>query len=263
MEKTTGELIKAARKKAGLTQAELGAKLNITPAAISQFEKPSSNPTFETLEKISNALGCKISELCEHYDIVRVQPDITKIIDRYDSHKILNDQKTDNDFLKTRTDSSYEHAYSFASSAEECDKLQDAKQIELESKRTKPFTVPLSQTHSQENDIYVDPNLQRLYETAMQKAIHHEELTEEEEQVIIGIPGQLRHKGDSYENSYSFANSEEELNKILKQRQKQREELLLNDYRKLNEIGQSEARKRVSELTEIPRYTKPDEPPQD
>ncbi|MCI8378181.1 MAG: helix-turn-helix transcriptional regulator [Lachnospiraceae bacterium] len=41
------------------------------------------------------------------------------------------------------------------------------------------------------------------------------------------------------------------------------EELLLDDYRGLNEIGQLEARKRVSELTEIPRYTKPDEPPQD
>ena len=49
MEKTTGELIKAARKKAGLTQAELGTKLNITPASISKFEKPISNPTFETL----------------------------------------------------------------------------------------------------------------------------------------------------------------------------------------------------------------------
>ena len=127
----------------------------------------------------------------------------------------------------------------------------------------KPFTAPLSQTHNEENGIYVDPNLQKLYEVAIEKAVRHEELTEEEEQVIIGIPGQLRHKGDSYEDSYSFASSEEELNKILKQRQKQREELLLNDYRKLNELGQLEAKKRVSELTELPRYTKPDESPKD
>lgn len=76
-EKTTGELIKAARKKAGLTQAELGAKLGITPAAISQFEKPSSNPTFDTLEKIANALSCKISDLCEYYDTARIKPNIT------------------------------------------------------------------------------------------------------------------------------------------------------------------------------------------
>ena len=114
-----------------------------------------------------------------------------------------------------------------------------------------------------DNSIYTDPNMQKLYEVAIEKAVRHEKLTEEEEQVIIGIPGQLRQKSDSYEDSYSFASSEEELNKILKQHQKQREELLLNDYRKLNELGQLEAKKRVSELTEIPRYTKPDESPKD
>lgn len=146
--------------------------------------------------------------------------------------------------------------------------------VELEMKRArpvnsyemteppKPFTGPLSQ-YNKDNGIYTDPNLQKLYEVAIEKAVRHEKLTEEEEQVIIGIPGQLRQKGDSYEDSHSFASSEEELHRILKQRQKQGEELLLNDYRKLNKIGQSEARKRVSELTEIPRYTKPDEPPQD
>lgn len=147
--------------------------------------------------------------------------------------------------------------------------------VELEMKRArpvnsyemteppKPFTAPLSQTHNKENGIYIDPNLQKLYEVAIEKAIHHKELTEEEQQIIIGIPGQLRQKSDSYEDSHSFASSEEELDRILKQRQKQGEELLLNDYRKLSEIGQLEARKRVSELTEIPRYTKPDESPKD
>lgn len=74
-----------------------------------------------------------------------------------------------------------------------------------------------------DNSIYIDPNLQKLYETAI----------------------------------------EEELNKLLEQRKEQRERNLLADYRKLNKIGQSEAQKRVSELTEIPRYTKPDEPPKD
>lgn len=148
--------------------------------------------------------------------------------------------------------------------------------VELEMKRArpvnayemaeppKPFTAPLSQY--KHDSIYIDPNLQKLYEVAMQKALRHEELTKEEEQVIIGIPGQLRQKGDdplSYENSHSFASSEEELNRVIEQRQKQGEELLVNDYRKLNEIGQSEARKRVSELTEIPRYIKPDDPPQE
>ena len=34
-------------------------------------------------------------------------------------------------------------------------------------------------------------------------------------------------------------------------------------YEKLNDIGQKEAIKRIEELTEIPRYTKADEPPQE
>lgn len=41
------------------------------------------------------------------------------------------------------------------------------------------------------------------------------------------------------------------------------ENILLADYRELNTKGQSEARKRVNELTEIPRYTKQAEPPQE
>lgn len=146
--------------------------------------------------------------------------------------------------------------------------------VELEMKRArpvnsyemteppKPFTSPMSQ-YNKDNSIYIDPNLQKLYEVAIEKAVRHEKLTEEEEQIIIGIPGQLRHKGDSYENSYSFASSEKEYEALLQQRQKQGEEFLLSDYRKLNKIGQSEARKRVSELTEIPRYTKSDKPPQE
>ena len=37
---------------------------------------------------------------------------------------------------------------------------------------------------------------------------------------------------------------------------------ILAHLKLLNEDGQTEASKRVEELTEIPRYTKPDEPPQ-
>ena len=100
--------------------------------------------------------------------------------------------------------------------------------VELEMKRArpvnsyemteppKPFTDPISQ-YNKDNSIYIDPNLQKLYEVAIEKAIRHEELTEKEKQVINGIPGQLRQKSDSYEDSYSFASSEEELNKLQKE----------------------------------------------
>lgn len=38
---------------------------------------------------------------------------------------------------------------------------------------------------------------------------------------------------------------------------------IITAFNKLNYIGQKEAEKRVTELTEIPRYTKPSEPPQE
>ncbi len=130
----------------------------------------------------------------------------------------------------------------------------------------KPFTGPLSQYKNNDNSLYIDPDLQKLYEIARQKAHNREKLTDEEEQILIGIPGKMRNKYDdplSFENSYSFASSEEEYETLLRQRQKQGEDFLLSDYRKLNESGQAEARKRVNELTEVPRYINPDTPPQE
>ena len=130
----------------------------------------------------------------------------------------------------------------------------------------KPFTGPLSQYKNNDNSLYIDPDLQKLYEIARQKAQNREKLTDEEEQILIGIPGKMRNKYDdplSFENSYSFASSEEEYETLLRQRQKQGEDFLLSDYRKLNESGQAEARKRVNELTEVPRYINPDTPPQE
>lgn len=53
---TTGERIKAARKAAGLTQAELAKKLGIPYQSIGQWENNIRNPKYETIQKISKAL---------------------------------------------------------------------------------------------------------------------------------------------------------------------------------------------------------------
>lgn len=56
-----GKRIKAARKKAGLTQKELGLKMGISQSAIGQFEKSGANPKIETLIGIAKALGQKLT----------------------------------------------------------------------------------------------------------------------------------------------------------------------------------------------------------
>ena len=59
----TGERIKQARKNAGLSQKELGEKLEISPVMISQYENGVRNPKLKTLQKIADALGVLMSDL--------------------------------------------------------------------------------------------------------------------------------------------------------------------------------------------------------
>lgn len=244
-----GTNLKLALKEHDLTVAELSRKTGIsTNTFYAMIRRDNNKISPEMLKKICDNTDITVYDLLDDYD---------ELAAKYYDPKASKEEQTIGDYILTTmgNDDNLEGIIEIYGKLNNTGKkIAHEKISELEE-------VP--QFTDTDNDIYIDPNLQKLYETAMQKAIHHEELTEEEEQVIIGIPGQLRQKSDSYENSYSFASSEEELNKILKQHQKQREELLLNDYRKLNEIGQLEARKRVSELTEIPRYTKTDELPQD
>lgn len=62
---TTGERIRIARKNAGLTQKQLGEKLNLSYQAIAQWENGFRNPKFETLRKIANAIKCSVLDLID------------------------------------------------------------------------------------------------------------------------------------------------------------------------------------------------------
>ena len=234
---TLGQII---RKEKGYTQKQLAEKCGMATGTIQQYELNKREPRREQLQKIATALNVPLYELMGFDGSIRVNGNKQRPFDiaiqklqnkeglTYEEEDIITEYveseqfKQEKDDIKQIAQKAYDyisfmHSHSYASSAEELDKLQEERQIEFEEKRTKPFTASLSQTHNKENDIYIDPNLQKLY--------------------------------DSYEDSYSFDNLGEKR--------------LLKDYRMLNEIGQLEARKRVAELTEIPRYTKPDDPPQE
>lgn len=60
---TTGQQIKAARIKAGLTQKELGAKLGVSESFIAQYETDKRNPKKETIARIADALGAHYLDL--------------------------------------------------------------------------------------------------------------------------------------------------------------------------------------------------------
>lgn len=52
--------IKLGRERAGMTQSELARKLNVTPQAISQYERGVKVPKFETRKKIADALNISV-----------------------------------------------------------------------------------------------------------------------------------------------------------------------------------------------------------
>lgn len=60
---TVGDRIKAARKKANLTQAQLAEKCGTATITIRQYEAGKREPKLEQLAKISYALGVPVGEL--------------------------------------------------------------------------------------------------------------------------------------------------------------------------------------------------------
>src|SRR5215211_1704130 len=58
--KSAAELIRSARRKSGLTQRQLAARLGITQAAVAQLERAGANPTIATLERTLRAAGHRL-----------------------------------------------------------------------------------------------------------------------------------------------------------------------------------------------------------
>ena len=54
---TVAELIRGARRDAGLTQQQLASRLGVTQAAVAQLESGRANPTIATLERALRAAG--------------------------------------------------------------------------------------------------------------------------------------------------------------------------------------------------------------
>lgn len=64
--KELGKRISEIRKGKGLTQVELGTKLDIEKPNMNRIEKGGTNPTILTLKKICNELNIDLTELFEN-----------------------------------------------------------------------------------------------------------------------------------------------------------------------------------------------------
>ena len=86
---TTGQRIRNARKKLGLTQSELAKRLEVPFQSISQWERDIRNPKIETLQRIADALKIPISTFLTSDEAEEVEAIIDTIRPREDDETKL------------------------------------------------------------------------------------------------------------------------------------------------------------------------------
>lgn len=212
---TIGERIKKIRQEKGLSQKELGKKINVSQQMIGQWETGKSNPKIETLRRIADTLKVGLWEIVEldQMDLdTRIQ-EIKKMVALLTPEGLEEFERLTIESLNENQESIQKEQEEAAKKAPRAYIIENGKRVEVD----KPikFTSP-SRSHAQTE----------AYE------LFHSLLSEEwimsQEQETTAV----------------------QLKKIL------------GAYDRLNIAGRKEAVKRVDELTELPRYTRPDDPPQ-
>jgi transcriptional regulator with XRE-family HTH domain len=64
----SGDLLREARKRAGLTQAELGRRVGKPQSSIARWESGDVNPSLETLRELIRACGLELTFAIANYD---------------------------------------------------------------------------------------------------------------------------------------------------------------------------------------------------
>ena len=128
--------------------------------------------------------------------------------------------------------------------------------LETKKKIATALNVPLYELMGFDGSIQVNPNpeIERLdteIEELIKRQASGENLTKEERKKIFDYIERTKE---------SFFRNHESVESIKNVIEGLGENVLLSDYRELNVSGKTEAQKRIHELTEIPRYTKPDAP---
>lgn len=188
-----GEQIRNYRKKAGISQKELGERLGVSQQHIAQYENGKRIPKTETLCKIADALRVGIG------DLIELDYESWKLFDRLATDALNRDQES---IQKKQDEAAHKAPRAFI--------IENGKRVEAD--RPIKFTSP-SRSHAQ-TEAY------DLFHSLLS-----EDWVMSQEQEVTAV----------------------QLKKIL------------GAYDRLNTAGRKEAVKRVDELTELPRYTTPDE----
>ena len=293
--------IKQLRKRNHLTQKQLAEKSGLAVITIQQYEAGKFNPKPDAVMKLCVGLKCKITDIIDDetqkyyrmFDNINSKPAaFDNAIQKFQKDEELSYEEEDaiieyvksEQFKQEKEDIkqiaqkaydyiSYMHSHSYASSAEELDKLQDAKQIELERKRAKrfklheteedgppkPFTGPLQSSYDKPNEDYQENSLKLHTNT---RGINWEQLDDfrfDELMLKLDRGEELTPAEVNFKSAY--------LERCLKKVGY----IFAKFYSMLNVEGQKKADEQIDRaieqvelLTKIPEYQKkPDTPPQE
>lgn len=240
---TTGQRIKAARKKAGLTQKELGERMGQSFQSIAQWENDLRKPKLETLQRIAAALGTSISNLLppDNYwededGIGYTEPQVVEHEGPLQRAEVVERSATPEELEALLA------------------KLQDGKPLLLSpDELAKLKSTPKEQVAAaldevgQEEQKHIVRISAPLYKLRGVSPEQRERLKELKDQAV------------RYEHSLGITGLGKStmINALLAKDPQRR---IVAALGKLNEEGQEKAAERVEELTEIPRY-QAQEPP--
>ena len=227
-----GKRIKAARQKAGMSQEELAQAIGSTKSAVSRYEAGKRQPSYDQLQRISDALGISIYELFDGSTTdadgtIHIWPapqNASEEATPEELEALLEKLQNGEPLLLSPDDLAKLKATSKEQIAAALEKQEDQGKI----KRVKAPLYKLRGASPERRE-----RLEKLKDQAMR-----------------------------YEHSLGVSHLASDILEQLNAPQRR----IAAALDKLNEEGQEKAAERVEELTEIPRYQAqepPTEPPQD
>lgn len=211
---TTGQIMQAIRKERGYTQKQLAEKCGMATGTIQQYELNKREPRREQLQKIANALNVSVDYLITGKSTLDIWNEIMADINR---------ETIGDNIRKYREE-------------------QGLTQKELAD--FIGLDVAIIKNYEDSKSL---PTVENLKKISSFLAVNIKKIVED-----LSIFPEL--EKDMVQNPFSYALDYNNFLKAGERIEKTQENMLLKDYRKLNGIGQAEARKRVNELTEIKKY---------
>lgn len=240
MSGTLGEKIKYYRKIKGYSQENLADKTNLSKMSIRRYESGKRQPGLDALKKIAIALDCQVSDIDESLSTNRRIPYFADVLKKLRlEHGLTQKELAKELYVKEKNIFSWENG-------------EREPYPNILKNIAKYFGTSLLYFHDgKENHKIIDINDTEA--VAQEKAIESAPYFYKEGEIDYPLPYKIP----------KFTEPSVSMEETIAETEAKEIKRLQAAYQQLNRKGKAKAVERVEELSEIPRYTKPDEPPQE